>query len=272
MAYDSQSDRVILFGGYGTGELGDTWAYDYNTNTWTEMTPSNSPESRDYHSMVYVPTTDRIILYGGGDNVGRDDTWAYDYNTNTWTEMAPEFSPGLRSWHSMAYDAGTETVVFFGGAPRRDPIFHDDTWFYDPLANTWSPLGGLAIGGVTLSSAGCEYAGPSDLPLGDLTLRLRNKTTGVFELDVWRLEDGYEYDELAAHIDEERRRGEEGEQPLGHPTFANLVGEASAEQATTIDLTTSPELGTYGLACILVEEGEYSGIWAAGPITVTERS
>lgn len=271
MVYDSESDRIILFGGYSNGELGDTWAYDYNTNTWTEMTPPESPDPRNNHAMAYVPTTDRIILYGGGDNVGHDDTWAYDYNTNTWTEMAPEFSPGLRSWHSMAYDAATDKLVFFGGAPRRDPHFHNDTWLYDPSANTWSPLGGVVVGGVTLTTTGCEYAGPSEMPAGELTFRLRNKTTGQFDLDVWLLEAGHEYDELAAHIDEERRRATAGEPPLGHPTFATLVGEATAETDSTTDLVTNVGVGTYGLACALFAgDGGFGGIWAAGPIRVTE--
>jgi len=34
LAYDGQSDRVILFG--GRPHLHDTWAYDYETNTWTD--------------------------------------------------------------------------------------------------------------------------------------------------------------------------------------------------------------------------------------------
>ena len=39
MAYDAGSDRVVLFGGE-TGALNpsdETWAYDFNTDTWTQM-------------------------------------------------------------------------------------------------------------------------------------------------------------------------------------------------------------------------------------------
>ena len=50
MAYDSQSDRVILFGGYP--QLHDTWAYDYETNTWTEMSPEVSPSNRRGHAIL----------------------------------------------------------------------------------------------------------------------------------------------------------------------------------------------------------------------------
>src|SRR3989442_15890746 len=69
MAYDSGSDRVILFGGYssccGGIALGDTWAYDFNANTWTDMTPAVAPTSRESSAMAYDSQSDRVILFGG---------------------------------------------------------------------------------------------------------------------------------------------------------------------------------------------------------------
>ncbi|NIV12839.1 MAG: hypothetical protein GWN62_16630, partial [Aliifodinibius sp.] len=43
MAYDSNADKIVLFGGSDVNgdEINDTWIYDPQTNTWTEMTPSN---------------------------------------------------------------------------------------------------------------------------------------------------------------------------------------------------------------------------------------
>src|SRR3989440_12002406 len=94
LAYDSESDRVILFGGaYGSGNatflLNDTWAYDFNTNTWTNMNPANAPPARYGHAMAYDSRSDRVILSGGFYN----DTWPYDSNTNTWTTMTPAVTP-----------------------------------------------------------------------------------------------------------------------------------------------------------------------------------
>ncbi|MHA2069297.1 MAG: Kelch repeat-containing protein, partial [Candidatus Thorarchaeota archaeon] len=43
LVYDSESDRIILFGGYKPGAggySGDTWAYDVETDTWVEMKPT----------------------------------------------------------------------------------------------------------------------------------------------------------------------------------------------------------------------------------------
>src|SRR6266571_5385007 len=88
IAYDSESDRVILFGGYssccGGITLGDTWAYDFNTDTWTAMNPAVAPGPRESSAMAYDSRSDRVVLFGGYG--GYNDTWAYDFNTNTWTD------------------------------------------------------------------------------------------------------------------------------------------------------------------------------------------
>jgi N-acetylneuraminic acid mutarotase len=145
MAYDPDADRVIVFGGFaiaGTawiGGLADTWAYDYNTDTWTEMTPEISPPARHYHALAYDPTIDRVILFGGTDAAERpfDDTWAYDYESNTWTELAPATAPSPRGWHAMAYSEMDQKVVLFGGGPTHTQ-FLADTWLFDPATNVWS--------------------------------------------------------------------------------------------------------------------------------------
>jgi N-acetylneuraminic acid mutarotase len=41
MVYDSKTSQVIMFGGYdGYQYLNDTWSYDRDTNTWTELIPA----------------------------------------------------------------------------------------------------------------------------------------------------------------------------------------------------------------------------------------
>lgn len=136
MAYDSKSDRIILFGGDKNGHhsfLGDTWAYDYNTNTWTNMSPKISPSARDRHAMVYDSRSDRIILFGGyNGNDYLNDTWSYNYNTNTWTNMT-QFFPGKLANHGMAYDSESDGIIVFGGGANQ-------TWSYDYSNNTWTEM------------------------------------------------------------------------------------------------------------------------------------
>ena len=108
MAYDSESDRMILFSGdldSGPGwivSINDTWAYDYNTNTWENMTDDQMRNNgRILGHMAYDSESDRIILFGGSDcrymanSTKPGETWSYDYNTNTWTNLTTADGPQL---------------------------------------------------------------------------------------------------------------------------------------------------------------------------------
>ena len=56
MVYDTQAKRAILFGGsdaYTSETLNDTWAYDFEANTWTEMKPATSPPPHYFAAMTY---------------------------------------------------------------------------------------------------------------------------------------------------------------------------------------------------------------------------
>jgi len=94
LVYDSENDLIILFGGYThllTTEIDhETWAFDYNSNTWTQLNPVGNLHRR-WQSMAYDSESGKIILFGGntGDDVYnfRNDTWVFDYNFNNWTMM-----------------------------------------------------------------------------------------------------------------------------------------------------------------------------------------
>jgi N-acetylneuraminic acid mutarotase len=140
MEYDVESDRIILFGGLlGTGgTTGDTWAFDYDTNTWENMNPSSAPSSRMYSVMAYDSESDRIILFSGCYPGVFTDTWAYDYNTNTWQNMNPSENPGAYPG-SLAYDAEEDLCITYGGAIDFDETqLSNETWAYDYNTNTWT--------------------------------------------------------------------------------------------------------------------------------------
>lgn len=123
---------------------------------------------------------------------------------------------------------------------------------------------------VTLKKMGCEYEGPADVSVGQVTSQMVNETKGQFDLDLWLLNAGHPYDELAAHIAEEERRSKLGEPGLGYPTFATLVAEATADAGLDGELVTDLAVGTYGMACIRFGPGSGGGLWATGPFTVSE--
>jgi N-acetylneuraminic acid mutarotase/fibronectin type 3 domain-containing protein len=140
VAYDRESDRMILFGGTnGAAVLDDTWAYDFETNAWTNLLPTTKPSARSRHAMAYDSQSDRVVLFGGaGITIALNDTWMYDLNTNAWTNMNPAGKPSARSRHAMAYDVESDRIVLFGGAAGASVL--EDTWAYDLNTNTWSNM------------------------------------------------------------------------------------------------------------------------------------
>jgi hypothetical protein len=140
IAYDAESDRVILFGGYNVGGnyiYDDTWAYDFNSDTWTEMKPNTSPPGRNYQAMAYDDKADRVLVWGSGDFDGPDlSLWAYDFNTNTWQERLPsEPHPSGREYPVMVYDAESDRLIMFGGTSGGS-----ETWAYDYNTNAWTNM------------------------------------------------------------------------------------------------------------------------------------
>ncbi len=144
LAYDSESDRTILFGGFTEvgGRNDETWSYDLNSNSWTEMNPTSIPPPRDTHAMAYDAESDRVILLGGdvGGIVLSNRTWAYDFNADKWTEMNPATSPPARWTHTMAYDAESDRILLFGGKNSPDGPPNSETWSYDFNANMWANM------------------------------------------------------------------------------------------------------------------------------------
>ncbi len=145
LAYDSQSDRTIVHG--GDQEDDETWAYDYEANTWTEMTPAVSPEGRWGHAMAYDAESDRIIMWGASE-VGeipmseeeKATIWAYDYDTNSWEAIESTGGPSFRGGHTMVYHPGTDRIILFGGHSQGDVYYSDETWAYDYNSNIWTQL------------------------------------------------------------------------------------------------------------------------------------
>lgn len=147
--YDSQSDRVVLYGGFAcTGPsdpgLDDTWTYDYNSDTWQQMTPDRSPPGRMFHGMVYDAASDRTVVWGG--RVDDTRVWTYDADDDRW--MSPSVSGGpqeLRSYHAMSYDPVQEQVLVFGGLEVSRPdamtgTLRGDLWAYDVSRQRWQEI------------------------------------------------------------------------------------------------------------------------------------
>ena len=144
MVYHPTMDRVILLGGdflFSAPDT-DTWAYDFNSDSWTLLEAENMPPRSEGSSMVYVSSTDQVILFGGiNEGVPQNDMWAFDHVENTWIELNPKNPPSPRAYHAMAYDSANDKIILFGGGITDNASdLTNDTWIYDPQTNTWTDM------------------------------------------------------------------------------------------------------------------------------------
>jgi len=149
MAYDSESDRTILFGGGDftlreTTTFTETWAYDYNSNQWEKMNPAQTPIGRSYFGMDYAPDQDEVLVFGGSIQVQdvdrQNELWGYDYNSDTWNK------------------------INFSGVPNPD---HHPMMIYNSVTNQLWYLVNTELNAFDLTTLRWETLakGPSNLPI-----------------------------------------------------------------------------------------------------------
>ena len=100
----------------GVQPNGDTWAYDYATNNWQQLSMiSNGSTGTKF--ITYDMESEKIILV---DVNGGPEIWSYDYGTDTWTEM---LSHGLSNISGMTYDVDSDRIIlvdYYGNVRTYD--------------------------------------------------------------------------------------------------------------------------------------------------------
>lgn len=134
MVYDSSRGKVLLFGGGFMDDpslwvaYDDTWEWD--GETWSQLTPKTSPAGRMAHGMAYDAVRDKTVLFGGatafveGNPISDNETWEWD--GENWTQIDSLNKPSERNIHAMTYDSVHEKVVLFGGSSGAA-----ETWEWD---------------------------------------------------------------------------------------------------------------------------------------------
>ncbi len=116
--YDSLHDRFVLFGGrcFDPGRcsyqamIDDTWIYDANANSWTQVVAATRPPARNQGHMYFDAGNGVVVLYGGIGNGGTlfNDLWTFDVSTLKWTQQAmPATNPGGVYLGQVAYAPST---------------------------------------------------------------------------------------------------------------------------------------------------------------------
>ncbi len=77
MAYDSEREVTVLFGGLNVERNDETWEWDSSAQTWTQRMVEG-PSPRAGHGMAYDPTRGVTVLRGGFANGFLRDTWEWD--------------------------------------------------------------------------------------------------------------------------------------------------------------------------------------------------
>lgn len=131
MSYDEDDDRIVMFGGWleGNQVLGDTWTYDFNSNTWFEIHAGTSPVARARFGTTYDPETGNVLISHGfqESEVDLDDTWEFSIENVEWRRLDTEGAPmPVRHCLQMAYDSLNRRVVAQGGAAEN--AYDCGTW------------------------------------------------------------------------------------------------------------------------------------------------
>lgn len=142
LAYDAAADRVILFGGAdftreSAPRFHETWAYDFNTNTWTRRSPETSPPGRSYFGMVYDAGAGKVLIYGGSfapeDSAAAGELRAYDYAADRWDRVAYSGSAPPDHHPAMAYASRLHRSFYLVGTSFSAFDYASRTWTGLPL-------------------------------------------------------------------------------------------------------------------------------------------
>ena len=128
-AYDSNRNRLVVYGGSSNGgaDLGDTWEWD--GSTWSMLKPAVSPPVLAGATMAYDSARGVSVLFGGSTPTATtSDTWEWD-GTN-WTRRALATSPPPMVWATMVYDSARSRMVLFGSYSQFG-VAAPQTWEFD---------------------------------------------------------------------------------------------------------------------------------------------
>jgi hypothetical protein len=155
--YDSTNHRMVIFGGrYRAGTsgaytpYGDVWAFDLETEVWSQVSTTAGPSARANAGVAYDPTGHRLIVFGGNASssgmnyIALNDTWTLDLVNGQWSEVVTTGAPSPRLFQSALWDAARQRFIVHGGADEG--AFFDTAQYYDEVyaldvdSGTWARL------------------------------------------------------------------------------------------------------------------------------------
>jgi hypothetical protein len=172
MCFHGGVGKTILFGGVNAdpstppGDVANdkTWAYDGNTNTWTELAiVGPRPNKRERATLAYDPVREVCVLTGGlraQSSQAEHGTWELRFDGTNWTwTLLDNPTSGGRVNSAMAFLPGDRHMVKFGGMNVAGSTNYQETKEWGPQTATFG-FGCLGTNGVpTLSAATAPHLG-----------------------------------------------------------------------------------------------------------------
>jgi hypothetical protein len=116
----------------------DTQAFDLQSATWTDLTPSGAlPQVRCLHTAAFDRTGRRMIVFGGQRNGPLGDFWSFDLQSRRWMALSTAQGPSPRYFSTSFVDMDG-SFVLFGGTTASGNV--NDTWVYRFDTGQWSRL------------------------------------------------------------------------------------------------------------------------------------
>jgi hypothetical protein len=123
--YDPGSGLVV----FRDDVSAEMWAYDVETNSWTEVNQDETPPSHPASLLAYDGSVDRFVLA-----LVETATWLFDPRTGSWAvqETAPPPVPlfwgDLESGGEATFDEVTSRTVVFSDGVAVAYDAHADVW------------------------------------------------------------------------------------------------------------------------------------------------
>jgi hypothetical protein len=167
MMWDSNRQRIVVFGGCTTGNgssctavSDQVWEWNGSTRSWSRRcgsgTTCSGPAARGAHGMVYDDNRGVGVMFGGclawsGILCGTRSDQVWEWNGSQWRQVCGTGTtcsgPNTVAEFAMAYDAGRGTALVHNGLDYN--IIDLDTW-------EWSGSGWSHVCG-----SGTHCSGPS---------------------------------------------------------------------------------------------------------------
>jgi hypothetical protein len=158
LAYIAHADRFFALGGSiagnGFAATQNTWTFDFNSKTWSNMNPSPTPGGGLGENCSYDPATKKVWWCSAKTSFA--GLWSYEYDTNTWTKQNSD------NFYYFTSTVDTNRGVFV--VVGNGEVFSYDLKNGNYTKNVWATTGGDSF--IAQGNVGLDYDPTTDKIVG----------------------------------------------------------------------------------------------------------